>query len=71
MCMGGRHGRGPEETEELRRQVRELREEVDRLKAVRDDHPQERGAHEPDRPGAIDAIRPGISECCRLANVLS
>ena len=35
MCMGGHHGRGPEETEELRRQVRELREDVERLKAIR------------------------------------
>ena len=35
MCMGGHHGRGPEETENLRRQVRELREDVDKLKAVR------------------------------------
>ena len=35
MCMGGHHGRGPEETEELRRQVRELREDVERLKALR------------------------------------
>lgn len=35
MCMGGHQGRKPDETEELRRQVRELREEVDKLKAVR------------------------------------
>ena len=35
MCIGRHHGRGGEEAEELRRQVRELREEVDRLKAVR------------------------------------
>jgi hypothetical protein len=35
MCMGGHHGRGLDETDDLRRQVRELRDEVDRLKAVR------------------------------------
>jgi hypothetical protein len=35
MCMGGHQGHGAEEAEQLRRQVRELREEVDRLKAVR------------------------------------
>ena len=34
-CMGGHQSRGLQETEELRRQVHELREEVDRLKAVR------------------------------------
>jgi hypothetical protein len=33
--MGGHQGHGLEEAEQLRRQVRELREEVDRLKAVR------------------------------------
>ena len=35
MCMGGHHGHGPAETEDLRRQVRELREGVDKLKAAR------------------------------------
>jgi hypothetical protein len=34
MCMGG-HRRDLDETAELRRQVRELREEVERLKAAR------------------------------------
>ena len=35
MCMGGHRVPGGESTEELRREVRELREEVDKLKAVR------------------------------------
>lgn len=34
MCMGG-HDHGPDETSELRREVRELREELNRLKGVR------------------------------------
>ena len=34
MCMGG-HERGPDETAELRREVRELREEISRLKGAR------------------------------------
>ena len=34
MCMGG-HERGPDETAELRREVRELREEISRLKGTR------------------------------------
>ncbi|MBI2015027.1 MAG: hypothetical protein HYV94_01390 [Candidatus Rokubacteria bacterium] len=34
MCMGG-HDRGPDETAELRREVRELREEISRLKGAR------------------------------------
>ena len=34
MCMGG-HGHGPDETAELRREVRELREEISRLKSAR------------------------------------
>jgi hypothetical protein len=35
MCMGGHQGHGLEEAEQLRLQVRVLREEVDRLKTVR------------------------------------
>lgn len=34
MCMGG-HGHGPDETSDLRREVRELREELNRLKTPR------------------------------------
>ncbi len=34
MCMG-RHDQGPAETSELRREVRELREELNRMKVVR------------------------------------
>jgi hypothetical protein len=34
MCMGG-HGRGPDETAGLRQEVRELREEINRLKGAR------------------------------------
>jgi hypothetical protein len=34
MCMRG-HQHGPDETAELRREVRELREEVSRLKGTR------------------------------------
>jgi hypothetical protein len=34
MCMGG-HDHGPDETSELRREVRELREELNRLRSAR------------------------------------
>ena len=34
MCMGG-HGPRPDETAELRQEVRELREEISRLKGTR------------------------------------
>jgi hypothetical protein len=35
MCMGGHHQAGGDDTADLRREIRALREEVDRLKASR------------------------------------